>query len=218
MRTFTLIAVALLLSLTCLQSANAQCPTPAPNDYPNIPFIGSYSTTIESPLGSGCFITFQWCWRTTPFNGGEVEIYIGAISRGHGCTGSYDMNDLIRIASRHLIVNLHPWTSTDGGMGAAVNTPIPPCPAMSKTIYRILHASCYSEEFFDPTTATWVRTPCGNGNIGRCEEQWRVCYEYVNGVKQLNETLVSIVNNGATCPATTHDAAGNPIPCLRICQ
>ncbi|MBK9247899.1 MAG: hypothetical protein IPM69_07260 [Ignavibacteria bacterium] len=218
MRTFTLIAVAMLLSLSFLQSTNAQCPTPAPNDYPNIPFIGTNTTTLETPMGSGCFITFQWCWRTTPFNDGEVEIYIGAISRSTGCTGPFNMNDLIRIAARFVIVDEHPWTTTNGGAGKPVDTPIPPCPALSKTMYRILHASCYSEEFFDPTTANIVRTPCGNGNIGRCEEVWRVCFEFINGLWHLNENLVSIVNNGATCPATTNNAAGRPIRCQRICQ
>lgn len=200
-------------------SASAQCPTPAPNDYSNIPFIQAGPTTVETPLGSGCFMTFYWCWRTTPFNGGEAEIYIGAISRSGNCSETFDVNELIRIAARQVIVVEHPWTSQDGGAGHAVQTPIPPCPALSKTMYRILHASCYSEAFFDPNTGKITRRPCGDGNQGRCEEVWRVCWEILpDGTHHLNETLVEIINNGATCPATTNNASGQPVPCLRICN
>lgn len=199
-------------------NATAQCPTPAPNDYPNKPFFGVYTDMIETPLGSGCFTTFEWCWRTTPYNGGEVEIYIGKISRSGNC-GPYDINDLIRVCARFVIVVEKPWETIDGGAGHTINTEIPPCPALSRLIYRILHASCYSEPFFDPNTGNIVRTPCGNGNNGRCEEAWRVCWELLpDGTPHLNETLVEIVNNGATCPAGTFDADEQPVPCLRICN
>lgn len=222
MKKVFLFGVAVLLSLTLgLTVANAQCPTPGPNDYPNIPFIPGNPNpiTIQTPMGSGCTMTFSWCWRTTPFNGGEVEIYIGAISRSAGCTGTFDINNLIRIASREVIVNQHPWTTQNGGAGFTINTPVPPCPELSSTIYRILNASCYSDQFFDPNTGNWVRNPCGNGNNGRCEEAWRVCREQLpDGTWHLNETLVSVVNNGATCPATTNNASGQPIPCTRICD
>ncbi len=215
-----LASLLIVLSGTFLTFSNvtAQCPAPAPNDYPWIPFLSESAVTIETPLGSGCFTTYEWCWRSTPFNGGEVEIYIGKISRSGNC-GPYDINDLIRIAARYVIVEAKPWESRDGGAGHTINIKIPPCPAQSRLIYRILHSSCYSIEFFDKNLGRTTRIPCGDGNNGRCEEAWRVCWELLpDGTPHLNETLVEIVNNGATCPATTNNVSGQPVPCLRICN
>lgn len=144
-------------------AAFAQCPTPAPDDYPLIPFIGPTTVSIVTPLGSGCTMTFQYCWRTTPF--GDIEIYIGAIStnpNGSPCNSLDDPNNVtnyINIASRAVIVDLHPWHTTDGGAGHTIQDTIFPCPKLSKPIYRILSASCYSVTFFDPTTGNIMTTP-----------------------------------------------------------
>ncbi len=162
-------------------------------------------------------------WRRD-FSGGEgsamstAKLTAACCIAGGGPAGIM-LGFLLARADVDVIVVEKPWETIDGGAGHTINTEIPPCPALSRLIYRILHASCYSEPFFDPNTGNIVRTPCGNGNNGRCEEAWRVCWELLpDGTPHLNETLVEIVNNGATCPATTNNVSGQPVPCLRICN
>ena len=104
MKKLILFGFVVLLSFTIrISNISAQCPTPAPNDYPGVPFIGPFTDQVESPVGSGCFMFFEYCWRVTPWNGGEVEIYIGAQWPGPGCSGTWNINTVIRDASRKII-------------------------------------------------------------------------------------------------------------------
>ncbi len=230
MKKLILFGFVVLLSFTIgISNISAQCPTPAPNDYPGVPFIGPFIDQVESPAGSGCFMFFEYCWRVTPWNGGEVEIYIGAQWAGPGCSGIWNINDVVRDASRKIIRDLHPWTTTASGTGAPFTPIIPPCTGpngeqqLSNTIYRILSASCYSTSYFNGNAT--LRTPCGDGNEGRCEEGWRLCWETLpNGDVVLKETIISRINNGATCPATVYiplgpNGYGNiTLPCVLECK
>lgn len=92
MKKLILFGFVVLMSFSIgISNVSAQCPTPAPNDHPGVPFIGPFTSSVESPAGSGCFMSFEYCWRVTPWNGGEVEIYIGKqwteIPPGSSCSG-----------------------------------------------------------------------------------------------------------------------------------
>lgn len=119
----------------------------------------------------------------------------------------------MRKASRRIISDVHPWTSTASGTGAPFNPTIPPCtgpngePQLSNTIYRILSASCYSIPYFNGYSQ--IRTPCGDGGLGRCEEGWRLCWETLpDGRVVLKETIISNINNGADCPPNVYIPLG----------
>lgn len=204
----------------------AQCPPPAPNDYPNYPWAAGNPSPdiVESPIGSGCFISFEWCWRVTPFDNGEgpgeIHIWIGPISRTGNCSGLFDeaaIREYVKVAARWVIAKRHPWSGDPAFSG--INWAIPPCPQKSRSVFRVVNASCYSEEFFDPTTSQMKRKPCmEDGGQGRCIQRWKVCWQMTNGIQTLIEELLDF-NNGATCSGKTTGASPNEIlNCIPVCD
>lgn len=208
------VIASLMLTLTV---ARAGCPPPSPTDYPMIPWIGPFTYgPINYPAGTSCMISVEWCWRTTPWNGGEIEIYIGAVTYTGVChaTVPLDLSNTIKDMSLEIITNVHPWTTTDGGAGHPILDVIPPCPAQSTTRYRILHASCYTPLYAFPTGFT-RREPCDVMPItGSCEQFWTLCWNTSVIPNVLQETVTAYVNNGATCPEKME---GTNYNCQLVC-
>ncbi|MBI3258863.1 MAG: hypothetical protein HYZ54_05245 [Ignavibacteriae bacterium] len=191
------VVASLMLSLTV---ARAGCPPPSPTDYPMIGWLGTYTAgPINYPAGSSCFITFEWCWRTTPWNGGEIEIYIGAVSSTGPCGAALttDFSATMGDMALEIIKNYHPWTTADGGAGHPITSPIPPCPQQSSAIYRIIHRSCYSGIINFPSGAR--RDPCDDLTAGYCQQFWTLCWDFSGSSPVLRETLTGLEVNGPAC-------------------
>jgi len=117
-------------------SVNAQivmpiCPIMKSTDCEQFAYGGN--KTIEYPVGSGCFITFQYCYRNTCNN--NLEIYIGNMFVDSGCSSLPDIDGKLYDACLQAAAVSH------------ITFSIPPC--IDDTVYVFIAGSqsCRTEWF-----------------------------------------------------------------------
>jgi len=175
----------------------SSCPPQGPDDCDEFKYVES--KTIEYPVNSGCFITFEYCSRISCE--GELEIYLDIIGYTGSCNPPVLTQDLymecLDVAMRTVFYSPHLF---------GIHEIIPPCP--DNTFGVIAYTpTCktdwYPYNIFCPDGIqgiSYKTANCNNADNGYCLLYWEYCWEGAYPEYVLKRTFMgSTIVNGGIC-------------------